>query len=428
MYIKQVHLRNIRSFPPDFFIDFRNKEGWHVLIGDNGSGKTTLIQCIALALMGEIQANGLRLNWKDWLLDKTRMGHISLQIIGEELIGFVKLNHKDYIHIGLNLIDRYNNGIVLLEFNNSSSFAESDYSKIMGPASKWFSSGFGPFRRLSGGSYQWEEFFKNLSFKKLAAHLSLFGEDVALSEVLNWLKSLQFKVLENKKKGLIINEIKKLINSEDFLPNGVKLSRIDSEGVFFKDIKDVEVDINKLSDGYRSILSLTLELIRQMVETFNSDDIFIDIHKGKMTIPVTGVVLIDEIDAHLHPTWQARIGQWFTKYFPNIQFIVTTHSPLICRACGENGSIWRLAVSGSDQISGEVTGIDRERLIYGNVLDAYGTELFGKNVSISKESDEKLNELAELNIKSVFETITQDEENERERLQSFFPTESTKLK
>ena len=45
-----------------------------------------------------------------------------------------------------------------------------------------------------------------------------------------------------------------------------------------------------------------------------------------------GVVLIDEVDAHLHPTWQRRIGLWFREHFPKLQFIVSTHSPLICQA------------------------------------------------------------------------------------------------
>lgn len=51
----------------------------------------------------------------------------------------------------------------------------------------------------------------------------------------------------------------------------------------------------------------------------------------------SGVVLIDEIDAHLHPEWQREIGFWLKRHFPNIQFIVTTHSPIICQAADPNG-------------------------------------------------------------------------------------------
>ena len=61
-----------------------------------------------------------------------------------------------------------------------------------------------------------------------------------------------------------------------------------------------------------------------------------------------GVAAIDEIDAHLHPAWQQRIGDWFVEHFPETQFFVTTHSPIICRAA-RRGSVWLLPVPGSDE-------------------------------------------------------------------------------
>ena len=142
-----------------------------------------------------------------------------------------------------------------------------------------------------------------------------------------------------------------------------------------------------------------------------------------MFIDLPGVVLVDEIDAHLHPTWQTRIGNWFLKYFPKLQFIVTTHSPLVCRAA-ENGSIWRLAAPGSDEKSGEITGLDRERLIYGNILDAYGTEVFGADVSISQESVEKQEKLVRLSKKKMLGAISSDEEEKLQDLKKVFTTDA----
>ena len=96
-----------------------------------------------------------------------------------------------------------------------------------------------------------------------------------------------------------------------------------------------------------------------------------------MKIDLPGVVLVDEIDAHLHPTWQLRIGENLLRYFPKVQFIVTTHSPLICHAA-EKGSVWRLPVPGDDSsFTGRVRGKELKRLIYGDILEAYDTELFG---------------------------------------------------
>jgi hypothetical protein len=304
--------------------------------------------------------------------------------------------------------------------NSSSTFA-GHLPQIKG----WFSAGFGPFRRFSGGTNEFKHIIENPSYKKLTAHLTLFREEADLSDVLLWLKKLKLQKFESKNTHL--ESIISLINSEGFLPNGVKLKSVNSDGVSFVDANNAEIGIQDLSDGFRSILCLVLELIRQIIESLLPGVPIFSISGSGSGITIPGVILIDEIDAHLHPTWQTRIGQWFTKYFPNIQFIVTTHSPLICRAA-ENGTIWRLAAPGSNEESGEVTGIDRDRLIYGNVLDAYGTEVFGKDVSISKESDEKLTELAELNIKSIFSQVTPDEKLKIEELKSFFPSESTLLK
>lgn len=134
-----------------------------------------------------------------------------------------------------------------------------------------------------------------------------------------------------------------------------------------------------------------------------------------------GVVLIDEVDAHLHPTWQRKIGQWFRKYFPNMQFIVTTHSPLICQAA-EHGTVFRLPRPGTDETGRMIVGDELNRLVYGNVLDAYGTELFGENVTRSEASEKKLQQLAELNSKELREGLTPKERKKQNELRRMLPT------
>jgi len=88
--------------------------------------------------------------------------------------------------------------------------------------------------------------------------------------------------------------------------------------------------------------------------------------------------------------------------------------------------VWLLAAPGNDNESGEITGIERERLINGNILDAYGTEVFGENVSISEEANEKMNRLAELNVKSIIGEIGESEKAELQNLKTIFPTEKSK--
>jgi hypothetical protein len=138
-------------------------------------------------------------------------------------------------------------------------------------------------------------------------------------------------------------------------------------------------------------------------------------------IVVPGVVLVDEINAHLHPIWQHRVGHWFCTHFPMIQFIVTTYSPLVCQAA-EKGSIFRLPRPGSGESPAMVTGIQRERLLYGNVLDAYGTGAFGHVAARSDKALEMLERLAMLNQKELVKGLSRAERAEQTKLRTILPT------
>ncbi|EDX78670.1 hypothetical protein MC7420_7323 [Coleofasciculus chthonoplastes PCC 7420] len=74
-----------------------------------------------------------------------------------------------------------------------------------------------------------------------------------------------------------------------------------------------------------------------------------------------------------------------------------------------------------------VTGKDLDRLLYGNVLDAYGTEAFGADVTRSDESKNRLKRLAELNRKELREQLSEDERNEQEKLRAMMPTSPHKV-
>ncbi len=439
MYIQKAEITNIKSIEK-FEIEFKNPAGWHVLIGDNGAGKSTIVRSIALALIGAKESYGLRTNPDDWINWHKKKSSVSVNLIRDNLLDeleykssedslkaiwgvFVKdVKDAKNIFFDRNLIDRK----LLFEkesgITETSSNVDNSNNIIWERQSGFFSAAFGPYRRFEGGSSEWEKIYSNSKFENLAAHLSIFNESVALTEPIKWLNYLNYKSLEkNKESKHTLENLKKLINSDDFLPHSSKLKSVSSEGVFFKDGNGILISVNQMSDGYRSILSLTFELMRQLIRVYGSKKVFKNIEKGEMFIDLPGVVLIDEIDAHLHPTWQTRIGQWFLKYFPQLQFIVTTHSPLVCRAC-EKGSIWRLAAPGSNEKSGEVTGIDRDRLIYGNILDAYGTEIFGSNVSISKESVEKQEDLIKLSKKEMLGIISEEEQTKLDDLRDVFTT------
>lgn len=83
--------------------------------------------------------------------------------------------------------------------------------------------------------------------------------------------------------------------------------------------------IEELSDGYRTMLALVMDLARRMAVANKH----VQWPKGQTVLHSPGVVLIDEVELHLHPSWQQSILPTLMEIFPNVQFIVTTHSPQV---------------------------------------------------------------------------------------------------
>lgn len=417
MYLRRVHIKNIRSIQDlSWQIPARKEAGWHVIIGDNGSGKSTFLRAIALALVGPDEAPALRLDWDDWLSYEQEQGSVRIDLSYNELLDkFAGKGRRpeNFLLPAIIRLNRREEQVKLVGGRTEISATR----HVWGGRKGWFSASYGPFRRFQGGDKELEKIF--YSNPRPAAHLSVFGENVALTEAIGWLQQLQFKKLERKQEGDLLNRIIAFVNEKKFLPHNTKLKNISSSGVTFVDGNNCEVGVDKLSDGYRSILSMTFELIRQMTYCYTTTQIFDSNRPGKIVAP--GVVLIDEIDAHLHPTWQRQIGLWFCEHFPNIQFIVTTHSPLICQAA-EVGTVWRLPKPGSDETSRRITNTELDRLLHGNVLDAYGTELFGENVARSEKSQELLTRLAALNLKEMNAGLTVKEKREQKQLRAMLPT------
>ena len=431
MYVTRAKVDNIRiisSFDIDLTTD--QPAGWHVILGDNGSGKSTLIRAIAIALVGSENAAALRQDWSSWLNDSETSGTISLEVEADrDLDRWTGKGNTATSPITprVNFLRAEEQGILQEHEVVSTRFSGTHTKRtVWGGGKGWFSAAFGPFRRFSDGDRDYDKLY--FSHPRLAAHLSAFGEDVALSEALEWIKNARFRALENDQEASeLINGLLKFVNSSELLPHGTKIAEVTSSGVMLDNGADTKVPIEEMSEGYRSVLAMTFEILRAMHASYGNQDFLDSLNATNGSVDLPGVILIDEIDAHLHPAWQKRIGTWFIERFPNAQFFVTTHSPIICQAA-KRGSIWRLATPGSDTTSGRVVGQDLDRLLYGNVLEAYSTEYFGTDVTRSPTSKEMLRELAQLNLMSLRGALTQQEKSRRSKLQSCLPTTAGNLK
>lgn len=421
MYLKKLELTHIKSFerfawelPPD-----APAAGWHVLLGDNGSGKSSLLRACAVALLGAKEALALRLNWTEWVTRGESEGEIALTLASDAKwdywTGKGNTSAEDLkagIRIGAN------DTLEPIDHRPSAD------RHAWGGGKGWFSASFGPFRRFTGGNVEYEKLF--YSKPRLARHLSIFGEDVALTETLAWLKQLRFEQLE-KGSGVksgnddLLETIRVFLNQPGFLPNRTQLVEVNSKEIIFQDGNGHKVAIESLSDGFRSILSLTLELIRQLAEVFGGENIF---SSDRTQLIPPGLVLVDEIDVHLHPRWQRVIGPWLTAHFPNTQFLVTTHSPLVCQGA-ERGSVTRLPQPGGDDPGGPITGAPLKRLLYGDILEALSSGAFGTEVGRSDKGREMLEQLARLNSKAWRQDLSPSERSSRRELQEIFGAEGS---
>lgn len=419
MYIKKILIQNVKAIEK-FEMSFapRTEAGWHVLIGDNGSGKSTISQAIALGLVREHGAISMS-NFEDfsaWLPSKSTSPEehsIAVTVVRDNDWDKPTYQGKSTVKSTVILEKTETNGInIRSKLNPKNSF----------DLSGWFSAAYGPFRRLQGGSSLYSHIL--YSKPRVAAHLSIFRVDMALTHIGDWLKDLALDAKKEGKSRKILQGIVDFVNHSKLLPeNAVLTNEVTSQGICFKDQKGAVLQLDQMSDGYRSVLSCILDILRHALKIYKVSTVFPNDKTENMRFP--GVVIIDEIDVHLHPTWQIRIGQWFTRVFPNIQFIVTTHSPLICRAA-INGSIWRLPPPNQRGNVEELKGHDLDMLLYGNVLDAYSTNAFGEGLERSLEGQIKRERFALLARKVRLDPkATKEEKKELKSLEQLFKTDAT---
>ena len=117
----------------------------------------------------------------------------------------------------------------------------------------------------------------------------------------------------------------------------MRISKTSVDHVYVTDARNIELPMRDISDGCRGIYATVLDLVHGMFMVYGIDGLFSRDPQGRLVVNKPGVVLIDEIEAHLHPSWQRDIREWFKTHFPQVQFFATTHSPLVAQAADPNG-------------------------------------------------------------------------------------------
>ena len=412
MWIEELAIENIRCFESAKLRFSRHGQPckWVTLLGENSGGKSTILQSIALLLAGPEGSQQLAPRPIGWLRDEEKVGKIGTRIhqgnqdpgqhgdtkvrkvfgYSFNLTGSRKLTVNQKVYTEPTIVPIGQHVLTWLRENALNS-----------KGTGWFAVGYGAFRRLTRSS---QIIVPSLEPQaRFTNFLSQFREDEALATFERWMVYLDYRIAKGKgdeaaqhQKQLGVDAINQV------LPRQVKFHSVSPEGRILFDVGGAVVQTIALSDGYRSVLALTGDLIWRLIQAFPG---------SKNPLVEEGVVLIDELDIHLHPKWQREIAGWLRSIFPNLQFIIATHSPLIAAGAGEDSlTLCCQMVDGVSQVS------EVENVAAKSVDAILQSPAFGLVSAFAPATQTKLDRFDVLSRKAK---RTSAEEDERQMLLNF---------
>ncbi len=309
MFLKELRLQNIRCFK-DISIDFTRDDGelrkWTILLGENGSGKSTLLRSAALVTAGSNALASLLGEPRYWVRSGATRGSIraTLQIAtGETREVSLEIRRTDSES---DVIARSKESLEPLE------------AALAHTERNYFVAGYGASRRLATNA-SFGRKGSRFRHERARSVATLFDADAPLNPLESWAMSIDYRHKDGMK------TVRSVLSS--FLP-GLSFYKIDkkAESLLFK-TPDGIVPLKYLSDGYQNVAAWIGDLLFVIGDTF--DDY-------KEPLKTRGLLIIDELDLHLHPKWQRSLHSFLAEQLPNLQLLVTTHSPVTAQQADEH--------------------------------------------------------------------------------------------
>ena len=358
MFLQEIRLRNFRCFD-DLTISFVQDDGgirkWTILLGENGSGKSNLLKGIALITAGSDALPELLGAPDEWIQYRKQFCEL-------EAVMVTKGEKERQIKLRINRGDGPSDVIL----RNQESLRQLD-ATIEHSQRNYFVVGYGATRHLSPERNLRGE-GKRSATARARNVVTLFDPDALLAPLESWAMDLDYR-----KNRAGVDTVRKVLTS--FLRE-VSFSRIDKQKkqLLFKTRYGI-VPMHMLSDGYQNMASWVGDLLYRVSETF--DDY-------KTPLKARGLLLIDEIDLHLHLKWQRELLRFVNQRLPNLQLIVTTHSPITAQQAGK-GELHHLERVGKKIRLEVFDGVPKSLLLHQLVM----SDLFGLESDESVETETK---------------------------------------
>lgn len=345
MYIKTLKIENLRSLAavelelntpstPDLKLPNVN-----VMLGGNGLGKTSVLRAVALSTLGPLlsassgyvpdslirRPPGVRTQRAiDKLPPATIEGDVSVE---PDELGKLKLPAELRLitHVeALGTTQRLRWQCVPEKAAKAVELAQFDER-----ATAFFVVGYGATRRVEASTRVDESARAKSRLRRYERVSSLFEDHIGLMPLSYWLPGYA-----TRNKGRY-SQVVRLMN--DLLPQACRIeakatkTAAGTEHLFR--MNGVTVPFRALSDGYRAYVGWIGDMLFHVCMGAGT---------GVKLADMRGVVLIDEIDLHLHPEWQRVVVPTLANALPGVQFIVTTHSPLVVGSL-QSGNLFLLA-------------------------------------------------------------------------------------
>ena len=411
VYISKISLKHVRCFENET-IPLGDSHPSLLIAGNNATGKSSILRSIAMGLCDEASAGGLL---RELPGDFIRAGQYDATI---EIEFTEEDGEKWFIVTILKLYKELNfERVEQKYYKNEVDLRKSGENWQDFPWEKLFIVGYGAGLRTEGTA-DYDQYFSG------DAVYTLFKYSQTLQNPeLAW-RRLESVAKSNKSRKKINDEISGILHdvldldsdsTVQLKPNGIFIVRDHQrKGLESEDKKGVE--LGSVGDGYRAITTLIIDLLSWQLLMQNKD--FEDEKEWKPLSlkEIKGIVIIDEIEKHLHPLLQRQIIEHLHTKFKKIQFIISTHSPLCVSGTADIGEYDapRYKIFCSYDKDEATSGLDEYEIPRGLRYDQILIDYFRLPSTINRKLQKKVDTMRALLMKE--EELDAGEKEELKRL------------